>query len=319
MQYRKLGYTGYDVSEIGFGTWQIGGERWSANSEDERIELLRKSNDLGVNIFDVAVVYGQYIDIEGNLYSRSQELLGKAFGSRREQVIYCVKLGQFDEYTHRHDYDPKRVVYQFQQSLKRLKTDYIDICLIHAPSIEDVKSEKAITVLKTLQALGYVKCIGYSFEAEPEHTEIAINQSIDVIMLQYNLIDQACKDVIEKARLKGIGTLVGGPFKRGYLTGRFVNITDLPTEDDYWRWNINLNKGKVEAILSRIKNLLSYYGDEKTLRQENLDFILKEPNACSCIVGHRKLEEVIENINAIDFASGHLALNFDKKTHEKTE
>ena len=127
MKYRKLGNTGFDVSEVGFGTWQIGGKRWKAGSEIDKIKLLREAKKLGVNIFDAAVVYGQYKDEDGHLQSESQELLGKAFAENRDGVYYCIKFGQFDEYSHRSDYNPDRIIDQFKQSLRRLNTDYIDL------------------------------------------------------------------------------------------------------------------------------------------------------------------------------------------------
>lgn len=299
MLYRKLGNTGYDVSAIGFGTWQIGGYRWEDFGEQDSINLLTEANDLGVNIFDVAVIYGQYADDNHYLQSRSQERLGKAFEKRRDKVIYCLKLGQFDEYSHRHDYDPKRIIEQFNQSLRRLKTDYIDVCLIHAPSINKIKDEKAITILKTLQAQGYVKAIGYSFEAEPMHVQAAIGQQIDVIMLQYNLMHQSCQHAISLAQDDGIGILVGGPYNRGYLTGRYQKLSDLPLTDDYWDWNTKLNPYKVEQNLQQINTLLSTYGSPEALRKKSLEFILDEPGVNSCVVGHRHINEVIENIQLI--------------------
>lgn len=298
MQYRKLGNTGYDLSTIGFGTWQLGGERWQAISDKDSITLLQEANDLGVNIYDVAVVYGQYEDHQGYLQSKSQERLGNAFSDRRDKVIYCLKLGQFDEYTHRHDYQPKRIVEQFKHSLRRLKTDYMDICLIHAPSIQAVIDQRAISVLQTLQAEGHIRAIGYSFEAEPEHVAAAVKQKIDVIMLQYNLLDCQCVDAIELARLRGIGILVGGPFKRGSLTGKYLSLDTLPQTDDYWKWNINLNPGKVNQLISAVNQLLTQYQSPEKLREAALHHILKEPGVSSCIVGHRAIDEVIENIKS---------------------
>lgn len=299
MKYRKLGHTGYDTSEIGFGTWQIGGMRWKKLSDKDSIDLLMQSNDLGVNLFDVAIVYGQYQSENNMICSRSQELLGKAFSNRRENVIYTVKLGQFDEYTHKHDFHPRRLIKQFQESLTNLKTGYIDICLIHAPSIFDVKNEKAITVLKTLQSLGYVKSIGYSFEAEPLHVKEAVKQDIDVLMLQYNLIDQSCKKAIDLANQHGIGILAGGPYKRGYLTGNYKTTDALPKEDDYWRWNLSLCKDKVSSILEEVNGLLNVYKTPAELKKQALKFILNKENIASCVIGHRSLSEVIENIKFI--------------------
>jgi len=300
MKYRKLGNTGFDVSEIGFGTWQIGGKRWKSLSREENIEMLRSARDLGVNIFDSAVVYGQYSDNNGYLQSESQELLGEAFKNRRDEVIYCVKLGQFDEYTHRSDYNPQRIVDQFNQSLKRLNTNYIDIALIHAPSLAEVKEGKAITILQTLRALGKVKAIGYSFEVEPEHVKEAINQDVNVIMLQYNLLERQCESAIQKATEHGVGILVGGPFKRGYLTGRWKTAEDIAKEeDDYWKWNIKYNKGKVERILKDVNQYIEEVGSPLGLRKKSLEFVLSQPVA-SVIIGHRSLDEVKENIQNLE-------------------
>lgn len=300
VKYRKLGNTGFDVSSIGFGLWQIGGGRWTTGSEEECIKLLKNSLDMGINIYDAAVVYGQYLDANSCLQSRSQELLGKAFHNCRDQVYYCIKLGQYDELSHRSLFEPGRLVEQFQQSLRRLHTDYIDICLIHAPSLHDVKLGSAISVLKTLQALGLIRAIGYSFENEPEHVLAALEQRVDVIMLQYNLIDQQCAEVLQKSEEYGVGILVGGPFKRGYLTGRFKKIEDLPMDDHYWWFNVNKNSGKVKYILDSVNQLIEEYKTDQQLRKEALAFILRQKSVSSAIIGHRAIHEVKENILAVN-------------------
>lgn len=302
MLFRKLGNTGLDLGLIGFGTWQIGGKRWEALPHSDCVCLLQKSLDLGINIYDVSPVYGQYIDANGYMQSHAQEYLGEAFCDKRDRVIYCLKLGQFDEYSHRHDYSPRRIIDQFQHSLRRLKTDYIDICLIHAPSIQNIKDGRAINILLTLQALGHVRAIGYSFEAEPEHVKYAVKQPIDVLMLQYNLLDQECSQAIEYARVHGVGVLVGGPFKRGYLTGKYRTIEQLPQQDNYWKWNINLNRGKIEHLLNKVNVLIETYRTPENLRKAALQFVLKETGVASCIVGHRNINEVIENIQSINNA-----------------
>lgn len=300
IKYRKLGNTGFDVSEISFGTWQIGGKRWHGPSDSESVKLLQESRELGVNLFDVAVVYGQYKDKQGNMQSRSQELLGEAFESTRDNVIYCLKLGQFDEYTHRHDFNPERIVDQFSQSLRRLKTDYIDIGLIHAPTLDKVKDGRAISILQTLRALGKIRAIGYSFENEPNHVNEAITQDIDVIMLQYNLLDNDCEDSIKKASDHGVGILVGGPFKRGYLTGEYQTIEDIESQpDDYWKWNLRYNKGKVEQLLGRVNAQLDQVESPSELRRKSLEFVLSQP-VSSAVIGHRSLVEVKENISLME-------------------
>jgi myo-inositol catabolism protein IolS len=299
VQHRKLGNTGYDVSSIGFGTWQIGGGRWTAPSFNERVQLLRSALELGVNVYDAAVVYGQYTDDAGRLDCRAQELLGAAFADRRERVIYCVKIGQFDEYTHRSLYEPRWLVDQFRQSLRRLRTDFVDICLIHAPSLHDVRQGRALAVVQTLQSLGLVRAVGYSFEAEPEHVMAALEQRVDVLMFQYNLIDPHCAAVLDEAAVRGVGVLVGGPLKRGYLSGRFHSLDDLPLDDDYWAWNVAKNPAKVQKILAHVEELLDQHGSPEALRRAALQHVLAKPAVASAIVGHRALAEVTENLQAV--------------------
>lgn len=312
MQYRKLGNTGFDVSVLGFGTWQIGGGRWNASADPaDAVKLLQQAKEHGINLYDVAVVYGQYRNEKGYLESRSQELLGAAFNKEdRKGIYYCVKLGQYDEYSHSSNYSAERIVEQLQHSLRRLNTDYIDICLIHAPSLSEVRDAKAITILHTLKAQGIVKSIGYSFENEPEHVMHGVKQDIDVIMLQYNLIDAQCgtsfkdKNIspIEAAADAGIGIIVGGPFKRGYLTGKYDSADDLPN-DDYWQFNIAHNKGKVEQLLAKVSELKAQYGGERELRRAALQYILSRPQgltpASSTVIGFRSVEEIVENISHI--------------------
>jgi len=300
MIYNKLGRTGLDCSRLGFGTWQIGGGRWKGMNDEDSISLLRNAKELGVNIFDAAIVYGQYRGEFNEKRSHSLELLGKAFpNDKRKEIIICLKIGQLDEYSHRAFYRPENLVTQVEQALIQLNTDYIDICLIHAPTLLEVEGKNAITVVQTLRALGIVKFIGYSFEDEPEHAKLALNQDIDVLMLQYNLIDDACSNIFELAEKKGVGVLVGGPLKRGYLSGEFETTDDLPLQDDYWKWNLKYSKLKVEQTLSFIKKLKSKYGTAKDLRKKSFDFILENRGVNSVIVGHRRVEEIVENVSAL--------------------
>ncbi len=301
MEYNKLGRTGLDCSKIGFGTWQIGGGRWKSITDSNAVRLLQSAKSNGINIFDVALVYGQYCSSGHELHSKSLELLSKAFkGKARSEVIVNLKVGQVDEYSHRSNYSPKNIVLQVEKALKKLDTDYIDICLIHAPSIKEIENEIAITILKTLQASGKIKFIGYSIEAEPNHAKEIIKQNIDVIMLQFNLFDTECIDIFPIAEKNGIGILSGGPFKRGYLTGKFNSINDLPIEDNYWKWNINYSPEKVISILDRVKDLKKKFGGELNLRKEVLNFVHKKNPNGSIIVGFREHHEVSENINLLN-------------------
>ncbi|MEX0811584.1 MAG: aldo/keto reductase [Chitinophagales bacterium] len=301
MKYNKLGRTGLDCSKIGFGTWQIGGGRWKGITDSKALKLLNTAKDFGINIFDIALVYGQYRGENHDLNSRSLEFISKAFkGKARSEIIINLKVGQVDEYSHRSNYSPKNIVTQVDKALKKLGTDYIDICLIHAPSLKEIEDEIALTILKTLQACGKIRFLGYSIEAEPNHAELILNQKIDILMLQYNLIDRECANIFPIAERKGIGILTGGPFKRGYLTGKFDSIKDLPLKDNYWQWNINYSKDKVAQILEKAKGLKEKYGNEINLRKEALNFVAENKAVGSIVVGFREENEIVENINLLN-------------------
>ena len=301
MKFVKLGRTGLDCSQLGFGTWQIGGGRWKGLEPKESIAMLRHAADCGINIFDAAVVYGQYRGELDEQRSHSLELLGKAFeGSRRSEIIICLKLGQLDEYSHKAIYEPRNMVDQVQRAMKQLKTDYLDICLIHAPTISEIRDGRALSVVQTLQAMGVARFVGYSFEAEPEHAKLALGQEIDVMMLQYNLLDEECVEVFDTAASLGVGVLVGGPFKRGYLSGQFEKTEDLPLEDNYWAWNLRYARKKVEELLIAATQLKIQAGGAHELRKMALHHILQHQGANCAIVGHRTEVEITENAKLID-------------------
>jgi aryl-alcohol dehydrogenase-like predicted oxidoreductase len=301
MKYAKLGRTGFDCSRLGFGTWQIGGGRWKGIEHRDSVGLLHHAADCGINLFDAAIVYGQYRGKLNERRSQSLELLGEAFGGeRREDIIFCLKLGQIDEYSHRAIYQPRNMVDEFHRALRELRTDYVDICLIHAPSLAEVRDGRALAVVQTIQAMGAAKFIGYSFEAEPEHARIALTQDIDVMMFQYNILDNQCADVFELANERGIGTLVGGPFKRGYLSGQFNTVDDLPREDNYWEWNLRYSPDKVKSILAKVSQLKKEAGGARELRKQGLRSILQDAGAHCAVVGHRTKEEVADNVKVLD-------------------
>lgn len=299
MPYRKLGRTGMDLSLLGFGTWQIGGGRWQSQPFDECVQMLQQATEVGVNVFDVASVYGQYKDDFGNYRSRSLEILARAVKGKRHNIFVCLKVGQLDEYSHRATYTPAKIVPQVQGAASVLGTDYIDICLIHAPSMQEILDGRAITVLETLRELGLVRAIGYSFENEPDHVVAALSQNVDVVMLQYNLIDQECSYAIEQAGSRGVGVLAGGPFKRGYLSGLYRSIQELPQDDDYWSWNVSRNPKKVSAFLRKSVLEMAVAGGPLELRQRALTFVATKSPVSSLIVGHRSVSEIAENLTTL--------------------
>jgi len=209
-------------------------------------------------------------------------------------------LGQIDEYSHRGIYSPRDMVSELHVALRELRMDYVDICLVHAPSLGEVRDGKALSVVQTIQAMGVARFVGYSFEAEPEHAKLALSQGVDVIMVQFNLLDRDCSEVFGLAHEQGVGMLVGGPYKRGYLSGRFRNVEDLPSDDNYWSWNLRYNRRKVETVLAAASRLSEEAGGARQLRSRALRQILDQPGTPVAVVGHRTPGEVDDNVAIVD-------------------
>jgi len=295
MEYRRLGRTGLDVSVLGFGTWQLGGVRWHAPTEEDSVELLRTALAVGINLFDVSPAYGAYVDSQGVTRCRSLDLLGRAFEDRRERVTFCLKLGQLDERTHFTSLHPRDLVSQLRKSLELLHSSYADLCLIHAPTIAEIRSGKSLSFLHTVKSLGLVRAIGYSVENEPVHFKAALSQEIDVVMCQLNILDPQCAELGSWAVRAGIGVIASSPFKRGYLTGLYGSISDLPDDDDYWTWNKTRCPAKVADLLERTRALVKRSGSPESLRSEALRFCAGLDGIASVVVGHRRRAEIEEN------------------------
>ncbi len=143
MKFRTLGKTGISVSEIGFGGWAIGGSveaagvpvGWGQTSDDESLATIRRARELGVNFFDTADNYG---------HGRSESLLGLVLSRKRSDVVIATKVGNVRgaHGEHRKDFSKQHIFYAIDGSLKRLRTDYVDLYQVHNPTMSDLQREE---------------------------------------------------------------------------------------------------------------------------------------------------------------------------------
>ena len=154
MQYRTFPKTDVTVSEVGFGVWTITAGWWGTYTDDEAVGLLRKAFDLGVTYYDTADTYGN---------GRGEEIMPKAFGKRRHDVVISTKVG-YDFYNNSgprtgqrelpQDWTPEFIKFACEQSLKRLGTDYIDLYQLHNAKFDALESDDLFTALEELQREG---------------------------------------------------------------------------------------------------------------------------------------------------------------------
>jgi len=233
MKYRALGKTGLKVSEIGFGTWGIGGKTAGATSYGETSDAvsrqaLETAFDNGINFFDTANVYGN---------GRSESLLGEVFAGRRKDVVIATKAG-FNDYHSPHDFSAAAVNRSLEGSLGRLGSDYVDMLMLHNPDPDDPALEETFNYLATLKKTGQLKAIGVSVRG-PEDCEILLERyPLDALQLNLNLMDQRAIDsgAFEKAQGAGCSIIARTPLCFGFLSSRLSGAVSFDPSDHRSRW-----------------------------------------------------------------------------------
>lgn len=298
MQYRVLGKTGIKVSEIGFGAWAIGGAvevggvpvGWSNTSDDESLAAIRRARDLGVNFFDTADIYG---------YGRSESLLGIVLSRRRSEVVIATKVGNVrgPGGQHKKDFTKQHIFYAVDGSLKRLRTDYIDVYQVHNPTLADLRREEIQEAMEMLQETGKIRFWGVSITLPEEGLEIVRNGWGHVLQVLYNVINQAPADeLFPLAKQKNYGIIARVPLASGILTGKFHANTTFPATDV--RQNF-LTPRRLQEVLERVDEMKGLVGGSaKTLAEASLKFVLANDAVGTVIPGAKNVRQVETNIGA---------------------
>lgn len=234
MKYRLLGSTGLKVSEIGFGTWGIGGLTKGATSygptdDRESIRALNRAFDLGINFFDTSNIYGEN--------GHSEKLLGKTFAQKRDKVIFASKAG-FIYHEKPTDFSPAVLRKSLEGSLKRLKTDFLDLFQLHSPPMDIFKKNpEIIQCLKELQREGKIRAFGVSVKNPDDALTAVMHYGFEYIQVNFNMIDQRIVEngFVNLAERKKIGVIARTPLCFGFLTGK-REISSLDPCDHRTTW-----------------------------------------------------------------------------------
>ncbi len=226
VEYRSLGRSGLEVSEIGFGAWAIGGDAWGPVEDDASIAAMQRALELGINFIDTADVYGD---------GHSEELVAQVIKGRRDQVIVSTKGGLMG---HHRDpsgtpvYDrPEKVREALENSLRRLGTDYVDVYFDHIWWDRHEETEAFIEALAQLKAEGKARAVGVSTDDFEYIKHFNKNGGLDVVQLEYSVLNRkAEREILPYLQEHGIGVVVRGPLQKGLLTGKFTSDTTFPKE-----------------------------------------------------------------------------------------
>jgi len=303
MEYRPLGRTGLEVSAIGFGCWELSGD-YGPIEEGEAIAAIHRALDLGINCFDTAEAYGA--DTPASYRpGRSESLLAKGLGNRRQAVILVSKFGinYFDSGRDR-DSRRERVMASIEGSLQRLNTDYLDLYLVHLPD-RQTPFDETMRALDDIVQQGKARFVGVSNFRVEEMAACMETRRVDVAQYGYHLFDrQMERDVFPYCQEQGIGMMGYGSLAYGLLTGTFDAATTF--EEGDWRsrggiFNMPLftqeNFPRNLKVVEVLKKIARAHGKEGY--HLALTWVLSNPVISVALVGMRRPEEVEANMGAL--------------------
>ncbi len=263
LEQRSLGQTGISVSCIGLGTVKFGrnlGVKYPGHFElpdDKQVSrLLEEAQNLGINLLDTAPAYG-----------KSEERLGKLLRNR-DQWIICTKAGEeFDQGVSSFDFSSRHIEYSVKRSLKRLRTDHLDIVLVHSDGNDEdiIANSDCFETLQKLKNAGLIRAFGMSTKSISGGIEAV--KHCDIVMVTYNPLTAEDGLIIDVANNHGKGVLI----KKGLSSGHLMSLT----------------------------------GDDSDSVKDSLDYIFQRPGVSSVIVGTINIDHLRENVKCtIDVLDG---------------
>lgn len=297
MQHRTFGRTGWDVSEIGYGMWGMGG--WTGSNDEESLTALGRAIVLGCTFFDTAWAYGQ---------GKSEQLLAEArrrysHAPMRIATKIPPKNMQWParaEYPASDTYPAAHIREYTEKSLKNLDTDVIDLQQLHVWSDAWADDEGWQRAVSDLKREGLVRAFGISVNRwQPTNVLRALETGlIDSVQVVYNIFDQAPEDeLFPYCQAKGIAVIARVPFDEGSLTGTLTTASTWPEGD--WR-NTYFAPEKLRETLRRVEQLEPLVPEGMDLPELALRFILEHPAVSTTIPGMRKPAHVERNLAASD-------------------
>ncbi|MBK0368864.1 aldo/keto reductase [Flavobacterium agrisoli] len=300
MNYRKLGKTNFNISEIALGTWQVGGKWGSGFNEKKAETIINTAIDNGVNFIDTADVY------ENGL---SEIAVGKAIRSRSERIYMATKCGRFINPHVNEGYQPKILRQYVENSLRRMQLDAVDLIQLHCPPTEVFYRTEIFELFDKLKQEGKILNLGVSVEKVEEALKAIEYENVSTVQIIFNLFRQRPSELFFKeAQKKDIGIIVRVPLASGLLTGKFTSETAFHNQDHRFfnREGASFDKGETfsginyDLGLQAVNEIKKLFPEVQNLAPIALQWILSF-NEISCIIpGASSENQVISNLSTFD-------------------
>ncbi len=300
MNHRILGKTGFKVSEISLGTWQVGG-KWGSGFDNKKAqEILNVAIDEGINFIDTADVY------ENGL---SESAVGRVIRSRSEKVYVATKCGRQINPHVSDGYTPDALQQFVEDSLRRTGLETLDLIQLHCPPAEVYGRPEIFEIFDRLKTQGKIQNLGVSVETIEEALLAIEYPNVTTIQIIFNLFRQRpAERFFKKAAKKSVGIIVRVPLASGLLTGLYGTQTHFDPAD-HRNFNRNgemFDKGETfsginyHTGIKAAKTLKDLFPGETNLAPRALQWILRFPEVSCIIPGASKKEQVLSNLSLYD-------------------
>ena len=289
MKYQEFGKTGLRVSKLCLGTWGIGGAGWDSYSDESRMDAIKAALECGINFIDTAPAYNA-----GKAECYVGETLNKL--KKRREVVISTKCGnKFVDGKYLRCGSKESILKQCDESLKNLKTDYIDIYLVHWPD-PDVELEETIDAVSTLKKEGKILHAGVSNFSKEQIEEAQKYCKIEAFQPQYSLADRKDEKLIRWAYEQGLGIMTDGTLGGGILTGNYRKLRTFEQTDSRNRFYPYFK----EPLFSKAMELLTIMDQIAEERNVSLaqiaeKWVIQKRFVSSCIIGAQSRARVEEN------------------------
>jgi aryl-alcohol dehydrogenase-like predicted oxidoreductase len=299
MHFRRLGKTGLEVSEVGYGAWGIGKSQWMGAEDDESLRALNRAIDLGLNFIDTALAYGR---------GHSERLVGQVVREREETVYVATKIPPKNRIwpapagLHPGEVFPKEYVRECTEtSLRNLSFEAIDVQQFHVWQDEWVGEGDWLEAVEELKSEGKIRFFGVSINDHQPANAVRLIETgvVDTVQVIYNVFDQTPEDeLLPACGEHDVGVIVRVPFDEGALTGRITPETTFDEGDfrnDYFRGD------RKEQVYERVRAIVSELGvTEDEIAEVALRYVLSHPAVSTVIPGMRSVRNVERNMAVAD-------------------
>ncbi len=296
MEQRPLGRTGADVSVIGLGTWQLGGD-WGNVDEETAQEVLDAALDAGVTLLDTADVYGG---------GRSEERIRRALAARPDRPFVATKAGRQANPHTAEQYSPENLRGWIDQSRRNLGVETLDLVQLHCPPTEVYSDHRVYDALDAMVADGAIAAYGVSVETVAEGLTALQHPGVQTIQVILNVFRRKpLEELLPAAQEAGVGILARVPLASGLLTGKYDETTTFAPDDhrNFNRHGEAFDVGETfagvpfEVGVAAAREVAEIAGDAPTAAFA-LRWVIDQPGVTTVIPGARTVEQVRGNVAA---------------------